>query len=67
MVFRAGPALGALIAGFIATHFGFHMPIVIGACACICAWVWASTRLGEIRRALEPESEPAQPAGVLAE
>lgn len=53
MVFRAGPALGALIAGWLATRFGFHLPVVAGALACILSWVWAWTRLDRIKSALE--------------
>jgi MFS family permease len=59
MVFRAGPALGALIAGWFAERVGFHVPIVVGSLACIGAWVWARMRLDPIERALErPSSEP---------
>ncbi len=62
MVFRAGPALGALLAGFFATRFGFHLPVIVGALACIGAWAWARLRLGQIESALEPGA-----AGSLAE
>ncbi|HUB96362.1 MAG TPA: MFS transporter [Stellaceae bacterium] len=60
MVFRAGPALGALIAGWFATRVGFHMPIVVGAIACVAAWGWAWLRLGRIERALEPAAAMAE-------
>jgi MFS family permease len=68
MVFRAGPALGALISGWLTTRWGFHWPVVAGALLCIVAWAWARMRLGSIRRALEPQPEPlpeplAAPAG----
>lgn len=61
MVFRAGPALGALLAGWLTVRFGFHLPIVAGALACILSWGWAWMRLGEIENALEAgvEAKPA--------
>ena len=62
MVFRAGPALGALLAGWFTTRYGFHLPVVAGALACIGSWAWARLRLGKMERALEPET-----TGVLAE
>ena len=62
MVFRAGPALGALIAGWLATRFGFRLPVAAGACLCVLAWVRARVHHGDIQRALEREVEPPHPA-----
>ncbi len=62
MVFRAGPALGALIAGWLATRWGFHLPVVAGAFLCIGAWVYARLRLAEIERSLEHDADVAHPA-----
>jgi MFS family permease len=65
MVFRAGPALGALIAGWLATRLGFHLPVVAGACVCILSWAWARFRLERIERSLEREAD--DPQAVVAE
>lgn len=62
MVFRAGPALGALIGGWLASRLGFHLPVVAGACACIASWGWAWTRLDRIRSALEGSIAAPSPA-----
>jgi MFS family permease len=68
MVFRAGPALGALIAGWFAERVGFHMPVIVGAVLCIVAWAWARLRLDRIERALEfPAARPEPSAETLAE
>ncbi len=66
MVFRAGPALGALIAGWFATRVGFHLPVIVGAIACVGAWAWARLRLDRIEQALEPASAPPEPARAPA-
>ena len=61
MIFRAGPALGALISGWLATRWGFRPPVAAGALACILAWVWARVRLDWIRDALEGAATPPAP------
>jgi len=72
MVFRAGPALGALISGWLVTLLGFRVPIAAGAVACILAWLWARLRVDAIRRALEgvaaaPDAVEAALERVVAE
>lgn len=71
MVFRAGPALGALIAGWLATRLGFHLPVAVGAAVCILAWAWARMRLAPIEQALEggakPQAEPVVEAAAKAQ
>lgn len=70
MIFRAGPALGALISGWLATRLGFRLPVAAGALVCILAWVWARVRIDAIREALEgapatvPEPEAEAPRAV---
>jgi predicted MFS family arabinose efflux permease len=67
MVFRAGPALGALISGWLATRLGFRLPVALGAVICVMSWVWARLRQEQIRHALEDPSEPApEPAAEAA-
>jgi MFS family permease len=62
MVFRAGPAFGALIAGWLTSRLGFHLPVVAGAVACILSWAWAWMRIDGIRSALERAIESREPA-----
>jgi MFS family permease len=70
MIFRAGPALGALISGWLATRLGFRLPVAAGALVCILAWVWARVRIAAMREALEgapaavPEAEAEAPRAV---
>ncbi|MGH7088171.1 MAG: MFS transporter [Stellaceae bacterium] len=64
-VFRAGPAMGALIGGWLASRLGFHLPVVAGACACIASWAWTWSRLDRIRSALE--GPMAAPGAAVAE
>jgi MFS family permease len=68
MVFRAGPALGALIFGWLASLFGFRAPVAAGALACVLVWVWARLRQDAMARALEGEAAPAHaPSPAVAE
>ena len=65
MVFRAGPALGALVSGWLVTWLGFRLPVGAGAVICILAWIWAWLRLDAMTAALEgaaAEADPAQDA-----
>jgi MFS family permease len=61
MVFRAGPALGALTSGWLVGSLGFRLPIAAGAVLCVLAWVWARLRLATIREALEGDGMAAVP------
>src|SRR5205085_917269 len=62
MIFRAGPALGALLIGSLSERFGLRLPLAIGAVisVAVCALTWARQR----RMASLLESEP--PAHVPA-
>ena len=41
MIFRAGPALGAVLTGTASVHFGLRLPLALGAAvSCVC---WALT------------------------
>ena len=43
MIFRAGPALGAVLMGSLSERFGLRLPLAVGAlvsCA-VCALTWA--------------------------
>jgi MFS family permease len=63
IVFRGGPAFGALAMGWIASEVGLRLPVAGGAVLCIVAWAWAIRRLGFIALSLEegadkPGDEP---------
>ena len=40
LIFRGGPALGALGAGIISVHLGLRWPVLIGAVLLVAAWLW---------------------------
>jgi MFS family permease len=62
LVFRAGPALGALISGWLASSYGFRLPVAAGGLIGVLCWVWAMFRLRRIEHALEGGS-----VGAVAE
>jgi predicted MFS family arabinose efflux permease len=53
MIFRGGPALGALIMGSLSSHFGLRLPVACGALVCAAFWLWAHLRRDRIAAALE--------------
>jgi predicted MFS family arabinose efflux permease len=57
MIFRAGPAVGAVLMGSLSERFGLRLPLAIGALvSCgFCAW----TRLAQKRIAPTLEADPA--------
>ncbi len=44
VIFRGGPALGALLMGLLSEHFGIQMPVAIGAGICLVVALWAATK-----------------------
>lgn len=44
VIFRGGPALGALLMGLLSEHFGIQMPVAIGAGICLLVALWAATK-----------------------
>jgi predicted MFS family arabinose efflux permease len=60
IVFRGGPAFGALAMGWIASEVGLRPPVAGGAALCIVAWAWAIRRLEFIALSLEqlPDGDP---------
>jgi predicted MFS family arabinose efflux permease len=61
MIFRAGPALGAVIMGSASEHFGLRLPLAIGAAVSIACWGLTLSRRKAIVASLEdpPLDEPA--------
>ena len=53
MIFRAGPALGALIIGWIGDAVGLTWPVLVGALIGLGAYMVAWTRRARLREALE--------------
>src|ERR1051325_1707244 len=64
MIFRAGPALGALLIGSLRERVGLRLPLAIGGVlsAASCAFTWARQR----RMAPLLESEPPAHAPAAA-
>jgi MFS family permease len=61
LIFRGGPAIGALAAGTISVQLGLRWPVVIGALLVIVAWLWAYLRRDRIAAALV--NKPPDAAG----
>ncbi|MFM2130755.1 MAG: hypothetical protein RL477_2301 [Pseudomonadota bacterium] len=64
VVGRGGPALGALIMGWLSEFFGLPWTVGAGAVLCLVLWAWATTRqsqyVAELER--EPEESPSEAA-----
>jgi predicted MFS family arabinose efflux permease len=54
LVFRGGPGLGALAIGALSEWIGLSAALVAGAVLAVAASLWAWSRFGRLRRALEP-------------
>jgi MFS family permease len=52
LIFRGGPAIGALLAGIASTHFGLRWPVFFGALLVIAAWAWTYLSRERIAAAL---------------
>ena len=62
MIFRAGPALGAVLMGSLSERFGLRLPLAVGALISCGFWAW--TRLKQKRIAKTLETDPAAPAAI---
>lgn len=56
MIFRAGPALGAVLMGSLSERFGLRLPLAIGAL--VSCGFWGFTRLKQKRIAETLEADP---------
>ncbi len=52
LIFRGGPALGALVMGVASDRIGLRVPIVVGAVLVLAVWVWAWRRRGRMAASL---------------
>jgi MFS family permease len=60
MIFRGGPALGAVLTGTASSHFGLRLPIAAGALLCAAYWLWARIGQPTVARELEAVPEGAE-------
>jgi len=61
MIFRAGPAIGAVLMGSLSGHFGLRLPLAVGALVSCGFWAWTRLKQNRIAETLE-----ADPSLVLA-
>jgi len=59
IIFRGGPAAGALVIGLVAELIGLRLATAIGAVASLGVWVWAWLRRERMRESLEEGGEAA--------
>src|ERR1700757_2528192 len=64
MIFRAGPALGAVMMGSLSERFGLRLPLAIGAIISCGFWAWTWLKQRRIAEPLKPD--PAIPASIGA-
>jgi predicted MFS family arabinose efflux permease len=57
MIFRAGPAVGAVLMGSLSESFGLRLPLAVGAL--VSCGFWALSRLKQKRMAETLEADPA--------
>jgi predicted MFS family arabinose efflux permease len=57
VLFRAGPAIGAVVIGVVGDHVGLVWPTAAGALACGIVWVWSIRHRAAIKAALLPSQE----------
>ena len=62
MIFRAGPAVGAVLTGSLSERFGLRLPLAVGALISCSVWVFTWAKQKRIAASLE--SPPTAPAGA---
>ena len=62
MIFRAGPAVGAVLMGSLSERFGLRLPLAVGALVSCGFWAWTRIRQKRIAATLETDPSVA-PAG----
>jgi predicted MFS family arabinose efflux permease len=60
MIFRGGPALGALAMGMVSERAGLRAPVAAGALLCALYWLWARLRQKLVADRLETAPESAE-------
>ena len=64
VIFRAGPAVGALIVGTASQHFGLRLPLAVASLAACAFWLASRLRHRDIAAALEREPVAAGKAAA---
>jgi MFS family permease len=57
VIFRGGPAVGALIMGAVSEHLGLQIPVAIGAAICLGVAAWAATKRESLATHLRKPSD----------
>ena len=55
MIFRAGPAVGAVLMGSLSVHFGLRLPLAVGALISCGFWLWTRFKQRRIAETLEAD------------
>jgi|SRR2546423_662198 len=66
MIFRAGPALGAVVMGTASAHFGLRLPLAIGAVLSIGFLALILARRKAIAAAMESPLPAVEVSGAVA-
>ncbi len=53
LIFRGGPALGALVMGAASDYVGLRLPVFVGAIVVLAVWLWARLRQSRIAEGLD--------------
>jgi MFS family permease len=59
VLFRGGPALNAVLLGWLSSLLGLRLAVAAGALVCLGYWVWARLRQEAMEAALEAEARRA--------
>ena len=62
VIFRGGPAIGALIMGIASDHLGIQAPVAIGAGICLFVALWAATKRKDLETFLHKPAGEADSA-----
>ena len=65
MIFRAGPAVGAVLMGSLSERFGLRLPLALGALVSCGFWAWTRLKQRSMAETLEadPSVAPARQLG----
>ena len=66
MIFRAGPAVGAVLMGSLSQRFGLRWPLAAGALVSCLFWAWTRVKQKTIAETLETDPAATPPGGVHA-